>query len=90
MQRKAARPNEQLLCKEWVTVWSGDSVAIVERKPTVVQEYDYDKEFRHLGYSASITGSSAAAETELAKTAKRATTRSVCRRGVHWSAHLLS
>ena len=74
LQRKAARPNEQLLCKAWVTVWSDDSVAIVERKPTVVQEYDYDEEFRHLGYSASIIGSSAAVEAELAKIAKRATT----------------
>ena len=74
MQRKAARPSEQLLCKEWVTVWSGDRVEIVECKSTVVQEYDYDEEFRHLGYSASTTGSSAAAETELAKIAKRATT----------------
>jgi hypothetical protein len=61
LQRKAARPNEQLLCKEWITVWSSDSVAIVECKPTVVQEHDYDEEFRHLGYSASIIGSSAAA-----------------------------
>ena len=57
LQRKAVRPDEQLLCKEWVAVWSGVSVAIVERKPKVVQEYDYDEEFRRLGYSASITGS---------------------------------
>ena len=74
LQRKAARPNEQLLCKEWVTVWSGDGVTTAERKPAVVQEYDYDEEFRHLGYSASIVGSSAAAETQLATIAKRATT----------------
>ena len=61
LQRKAARPDERLLCKEWVTVWNGEGVKIVERKSTVVKEYDYDEEFRHLGYSASITGSSAAA-----------------------------
>jgi hypothetical protein len=74
LQRKAARPNEQLLCKKWITVWGSDSVAIVERKPTVAQEYDYNEEFRRLGYSASVIGSSAAAETELANIAKRATT----------------
>ena len=82
LQRKAARPNEQLLCKEWVTVWSSDSVAVVERKSTVVQEYDYDEEFRHLGYSASTIGSSPAAETELAKIAKRATTVFMCKPGL--------
>ena len=82
LQRKAAMPNEQLLCKEWVTVWSGDSVAVVERKPTLVKEYDYDEEFRHLGYSASIIGSSAATETELAKIAKRATTVLMCKPGL--------
>ena len=63
LQRKAARPDEQLLCKEWITVWGSDSVAIVERKSTVVKEYGYDEEFRHLGYSASVIGSSAAAGT---------------------------
>ena len=82
LQRKAARSDEQLLCKEWITVWGSDSVAIVERKPTVVQEYAYDEEFRHLGYSASVIGSSAAAETELAKIAKRATTVFMCRPGL--------
>ena len=73
MQRKAARPGEKLLCKAWVTVWNGGGVTIVERESTVVHEYDYDDEFRHLGYTASITGNLAAAETELAKIAKRAT-----------------
>ena len=82
LQRKAARPDEQLLCKEWITVWGSDSVAIVERKPTVVKEYDYDEEFRHLGYSASVIGSSAAAETELAKIARRATTVFMCKPGL--------
>ena len=48
LQRKAARLNEQLLRKEWITVWSSGSVAIVERKPTVVQEYDYDEDFATL------------------------------------------
>ena len=47
---------------------------IAERKPMVVKECDYDEEFRHLGYTASVIGSSAAAETELAKISKRATT----------------
>ena len=55
---------------------------IVERKSTVLKEHDYDEEFRHLGYSASITGSSAAAETELAKIAKRTTTVFMCKPGL--------
>ena len=82
MQRKAEKPNEQLLSKEWVSVWSSERVAIAEREPTVVREYDYDEEFRHLGYSASVIGSSAAAETELAKIAKRATTVFMCKPGL--------
>ena len=82
LQRKAARPDEQLLCKEWVMVWNGDGVKIVGRESTVVKEYDYDEEFRHLGYSASLTGSSTAAETELAKIAKRATTVFMCKPGL--------
>ena len=43
---------------------------IVERKSTVIKEYDYDEAFRHLGYTASVIGSSAAAETELAQVVK--------------------
>ena len=82
LQRKAARPDEQLLCKEWVTVWNGGGVKIVERKSTVVKEYDYDEEFRHLSYTASVIGSWAAAETELAKIAKRATTVFMCKPGL--------
>ena len=31
LQRKAARPDEQLLCKEWVTVWNGDGVKSVSQ-----------------------------------------------------------
>ena len=80
LQRKEARPpGEQLLCKEWVTVWNDERVQIVKRKPTVVKEYDFDEEFRHLGYTASVIGSSAAAEMELAKIAKRATTVFMCK-----------
>ena len=48
----------------------------------MAKEYDYDEEFRRLGYSASITGSSAAAETELAKIAKQATTVFMCKPGL--------
>ena len=70
------------LCKEWITVWSGGGVQIAERKPTVVNEYDYDEEFCHLGYTASVIGSSAAAETELAKISKRATTLFMCKPGL--------
>ena len=40
----------------------------------MVKKYDYDEEFCHLGYTASVIGSSAAAEAELANIANRATT----------------
>ena len=39
----------------------------------MVKDYDYDEEIRHLGYTASLIGSSAAAETKLAAKAKKAT-----------------
>ena len=55
-------------------MWNDGRVQIAERKPTVGKEYDYDEEFCDRGYTASVTGSSAAAETELAKITKRATT----------------
>ena len=48
LQRKAAKPDEQLPCKEWVTVWNGEGVKTVERKSTLVKEYDYDEEFATL------------------------------------------
>ena len=48
-------------------------VRTVEQEPVVIKEYDYDEEFRHLGYSASMIGESAAAESALAATARRAT-----------------
>ena len=82
LQRKAARADEQLLCKEWVAVWNDGRVAIAERKPMVVEEYDFGEEFRHLGYTASVISSSAAAETELERIAKRATTVFMCKPGL--------
>ena len=57
-------------------------MAIAERKPTVVKQYDFDEEFRHLGYTASMIGSSTAAETELTKIAKRTTTVFMCKPGL--------
>ena len=82
LQRKAAMPGEQLLCKEWVTVWNDGRVRIAERKPTVVKEYDFGEEFRLLGNAASVIGSSAAAETELAKIAEHATAVFMCKPGL--------
>ena len=38
-----------------------------------VREYDFDEEFRHLGYTASLIGSSTAAELKLGALARRAT-----------------
>ena len=54
IHKRNAAPGEQLLCKKWVTVWNDGRVQIAERKPTVVKEYDFDEEFRHLGYAALV------------------------------------
>ena len=54
IHKRNAAPGEQLLCKKWVTVWNDGRVQIAERKPTVVKEYDFDEEFRHLGYAAFV------------------------------------
>lgn len=74
LQRRSERLNEELVCKEWVTEWTSIEVTALERASTVVKEYDNDDdEFRHLGYTASLIGSSDAAETDLAAVAKKAT-----------------
>ena len=71
--RKAKSGGEQLLSRAWLACWHEHGVRIVEQEPVVIKEYDYDEEFRHLGYSASMIGESAAAESTLAATARRAT-----------------
>ena len=71
--RKASSGGEQLLSRAWLACWHERGVRIVEQEPVVIKEYDYDEEFRHLGYSASMIGESAAAESALAATARRAT-----------------
>ena len=48
-------------------------------KATVIKEYDYDEEFKHLGYSASLVGGSFTATAGMLKTVRR-TARSVLQR----------
>ena len=47
---------------------------MIEKSPTVITEYDYDEEFKHLGYSASLIGRSRKAETILLEVARRVST----------------
>jgi len=51
-------------------------VVVVKTAPTAIKEYDYDEEFRHLGYTASLVGSSKTAVEELKSIARKAS--SVC------------
>ena len=45
-----------ITCKTCLAHWHCGKVTIHEGKPAQVKELDYDKEFRHLGYTASHYG----------------------------------
>ena len=45
---------------------------MTEQQEVTVKEYDYDEEFRHLGYTASIVGKSSSALRDLSSIAQRA------------------
>ena len=55
LQRVKERPEAGLCIKQWTTDWATGS-PVVREWSTTVKEYDYDEEFRHLGYTASLTG----------------------------------
>ena len=59
--RRARGAGEQLMARAWLACWHERGVHIVEQEATVIKEYDYDEEFKHLGYSASLLGGSSAA-----------------------------
>ena len=73
LARKSSAGGEQLLSRSWLACWHEEGVRVVEQEPGVIKEYDYDEEFRHLGYVASMVGESSAAEATLTKIARRAT-----------------
>ena len=60
-----------LACKTLLAHWRDGKGTINEGKPTHVQELDYDEEFRHLGYTASLWGISDIAMTALRAVAHR-------------------
>ena len=62
--------------------WHSRGVVVVETAPTVIKEYDYDEEFRHLGYTASLVGSSKTAVEELKSIARKASSACVRKPGL--------
>ena len=57
LQRMEHRPVAErgLRITEWISDWTTGEVRIGTRD-SFIQEYDYDHEFRHLGYTASLAG----------------------------------
>ena len=70
--RRARGAGEQLMARAWLACWHERGVHIIEQKATVIKEYDYDEEFKHLGYSASLLGGSSTATAGMLKTVRRA------------------
>ena len=70
--RRARGAGEQLMARAWLACWHERGVHVIEQKATVIKEYDYDEEFKHLGYSASLLGGSSTATAGMLKTVRRA------------------
>ena len=70
--QRARERNESLELLTWLVVWTTRGPVITASKPVRIIEYHCDQELRHLGYSASILGSSKKAETALLEMAVRA------------------
>ena len=43
-------------CDAWIVDWATGPPVVSPTKPVRVVEYDHDDKFRHLGYTASLTG----------------------------------
>ena len=61
-----------LACDAWAADWATDSPLILLTKLVRVVEYDHDDEFRHIGYTTSLTARLRTAETALTKLTRRA------------------
>ena len=72
LTRMRERAAEALECDTWITDWATGSPVVSPAKPVRVKEYDHDDEFRHLGYTASLTGRSRTAERSLTSLTRRA------------------
>ena len=70
--RRAQGEGERLMARAWLACWHECGVHIIEQQATVIKEYDYDEEFKHLGYSASLLGGSSTATAGMLKTVRRA------------------
>ena len=65
LTRMKERAVEVLACDAWTVDWATGSPVILSAKPVRVVEYVHDGEFRHLGYTASLTAHSRTAERAL-------------------------
>ena len=70
--RRARGAGEQLMARSWLACWHERGVHVIEQKATVIKEYDYDEEFKHLGYSASLLGGSSTVTAGMLKTVRGA------------------
>ena len=55
---RSADSDGAITCKTWLAHWKDGKVTIREGKPAQVRQLDYDEESRHLGYTASLWGTS--------------------------------
>ena len=65
--------DDVVVCKTWLAHWENGSVTIREGEPAEVKQLDYDEEFRHLGYTASLRGKSNKAMDALRDVARKMT-----------------
>ena len=55
---RSADSDDVITCKTWLAHWKDGKVAIREGKPARVKPLDCNEEFRHLGHTASLWGTS--------------------------------
>ena len=70
---RSSDSSDAITCKTWLAHWHGGKVTIHEGKPAQVKELEHDEEFRHLGYTASLWGTSNVAMDALRAVARRIT-----------------
>ena len=68
---RSADSDDAITCKTWLAHWKDGKVTIREGKPAQVKQLDYDEESRHLGYTASLWGTSNKAMDALRAVARR-------------------
>ena len=68
---RSADSDDAISCETWLAHREDDKVTIREGEPAKVRQLDYDEEFRHLGYAASLRGTSNKAMDALRAVARR-------------------